>query len=816
MKKVQAMKAHQELDLLNKTTLELEEIYDQTLDRLPSRAPIYLPTERISLVDRILGAQHVQQIYQKDLDSSYRPKLRALREKYRNHKRCFLIGNGPSLNQTDLSVLRDEVTFAVNGFFLKQQHLDWTPTFYVVEDHLVAEDRAQDLKRLTGSIKFFPAYLGYIFDPSDDTIFYNHRPRKSYPEGFDFSMNADEITYTGCTVTFSLMQLAVYLGFREIYLIGVDASYQIPADAKSNEKYSVGVLDMQSDDPNHFNPDYFGKGYRWHDPQVEMMVQAYAEAKRALEGTEQRIYNATIGGQLEIFERRSYLQLFPQAHNPSKVAKHNQKIAEVSFPRLLVIDMTATGNGSATGEVKASLFGDWPASRFLQISQFDKNHLALTSMNGKGMYQSSSVQATEAEIAVDSFKPDIIIYRPVPKVPKLHTFAMETIRQSDCPLVTWLMDDWPRDLELSGSDEWQILGPDLSELLQHSKLRLSICDAMSDAFFRRYGVQFHSYANGVNPIEWPPQRHHEDNCLLLRYSGGLAPNMSLDSLLRIAKSVDILAQQGLNIVLEINTQPWWYKASSHLFEKFKNTTIATVNRTAEEYRNWVSGADITVIAYNHDQLTRRYVRYSMANKMPESLASGAVTFAHGPRGIATIDYLASTSAAVVVEEPTEDAVITSLRSLATNPGLRNKLARLARKIAFEKHNINDLRDDLRGQLFKVAVSSSHEPTSDFHSDALTQSVFSRAANRNINPDSAETEITNGLCPANLQTANRLTRDGFYRRALEQYLVLWTSARDQNNPMLSICRFNALYVARKLGLGSFETMDQLCEKMKSEK
>jgi Protein of unknown function DUF115 len=313
---------------------EQERIYADMLARLPSQAPIFLPTDKIPLTQKIRGIEHVLQIYQTDLNLIYRPRLQALRNRFKGQDRCFLIGNGPSLNQTDLSLLRDEVTFAVNGFFLKAADLDWKPTFYCVEDHLVAEDRAPWINDFHGPIKFFPAYLGYVFPADDNTIFYNHRPRKSYPHGFDFSREADKITYTGCTVTFSLMQLAAYLGFRNIYLIGVDASYDIPKDTQETKAYGVGVLDMKSDDPNHFDPNYFGKGFRWHDPQVDKMLEAYAEARRSLEGTGQTIYNATIGGQLEVFERVDYASLFPRAAPGHPVTIKRDTLAPTLAPTL--------------------------------------------------------------------------------------------------------------------------------------------------------------------------------------------------------------------------------------------------------------------------------------------------------------------------------------------------------------------------------------------------------------------------------------------------------------------------------------------------
>lgn len=677
---------------------DLDRIYDEALGRLPSRAPIYLPTERIAMIDRIIGVECVRKIYKEDLDVVYRPRLRALREKYKGRKRCFLIGNGPSLNRTDLSVLKDEVTFAVNGFFLKARDLDWRPTFYIVEDHLVAEDRAHWINRFEGPIKLFPAYLGYAFPPGEDTIFYNHRPRKSYPHGFDFSLEADKITYTGCTVTFSMMQIAAYLGFEEIYLIGVDASYDIPPDAQEGKHYAVGVLDMKSDDPNHFDPNYFGKGFRWHDPQVEKMVEAYAEARRTLEGTSQRIYNATVGGMLEVFERRSFGGLFPHARAPDQVERDNERLRGQKYPRLLVLDMTAMGNGTATGEVKASLFDGWPADRFLQIARHGKDGLAIVTPGEEGAYLTTAAPEAACWDAVEQFAPDAVLYRPVPNVPGLHDFAMRVINTQNKPLVTWLMDDWPMVTALNDPAEWARLGPDLNDLLSRAALNLSICDKMSSAFSERYGVPFRAFANGVNPVQWPALRHHEGRKLRIRYSGGLAKDMTLQSVLRVARVVEKLGREGHDISLEINTQSWWLRDFGKFFSDLKHVTVESVNRNAEDYRAWLAEADALLIAYNFDEETLRYVRYSMANKMPECLASGAVVTCLGPREIATVDYLANTGAAVVIEEPSDADIATALQNLMNDPARRNLLARRARDIAFDRHNIVDLRETLRGAI----------------------------------------------------------------------------------------------------------------------
>lgn len=281
-----------------------------SISRLPLRSPIFLPTSAFPKKDAIAGLKRVKSIYDHRLHTTYAEQLRAIRARYAGSDRCFVVGNGPSLNAMNLERLKGEVTFCVNGFFLKAPELSWTPTFYVVEDHLVAEDRRSDLAALQGPTKLYPANLAYCLPEADDTVFFNHRPRKSFPDGFDFSLQADEITYTGCTVTFTCMQLAAYFGFKDIYLLGVDADYALPKDAAVSADYGVSVIDMESDDPNHFDSDYFGKGYRWHDPQVEKMLAAYGEAEAVSRSNDFQFYNAGVGGKLEVFERVEFEELF--------------------------------------------------------------------------------------------------------------------------------------------------------------------------------------------------------------------------------------------------------------------------------------------------------------------------------------------------------------------------------------------------------------------------------------------------------------------------------------------------------------------------
>lgn len=264
----------------------------RTLTRLPYRLEVATQATRFQLAGHGLGV------------TSNERKLLALKSHYTG-RRAFVIGNGPSLRYTDIRKLKDEITIGSNGIFLLFEETCFRPTFYTVEDRLVAEDRAPTINKLTGMIKIFPTDLRQWLEPDEDTIYINFvRGRYS---GFPrFSPAFERVVYWGGTVTFFNLQLAYYLGIREIYLIGVDHDYQPPSEA---DEVDGLVITSHSADVNHFHPDYFGPGYRWHDPKVERMEQGYREAKRFFKAQGGVIYNATVGGRLEVFPRVEYTDI---------------------------------------------------------------------------------------------------------------------------------------------------------------------------------------------------------------------------------------------------------------------------------------------------------------------------------------------------------------------------------------------------------------------------------------------------------------------------------------------------------------------------
>lgn len=223
-------------------------------------------------------------------------------------ERCFIIGNGPSLNKLDLSLMKNDITFGVNAIYTNFEKMGFYPTYFAVEDIFVAEDRANEINSYKQSLKFFPNYVKHCIKKDEKTIFFNFVTKNLEVNSPPFSINAAEKVFFGGTVSYVCMQLAFYMGFSSVYLVGFDHNYIIP-----NSANVVGSsITSTEDDPNHFSSEYFGKGKRWHDPMVDRMEKSYNVAKNIFLENNRQILNATVGGKLEVFSRVDYYDLFKE------------------------------------------------------------------------------------------------------------------------------------------------------------------------------------------------------------------------------------------------------------------------------------------------------------------------------------------------------------------------------------------------------------------------------------------------------------------------------------------------------------------------
>ncbi|MBN2386526.1 MAG: DUF115 domain-containing protein [Anaerolineales bacterium] len=238
------------------------------------------------------------------LHSWRRQSIRTLAEMKdsRRGRRCFILGNGPSLRQTDLSKLRTEATFGLNRIYLLFPELGFTTTYLVSINDLVIEQCAAEIAALS-----VPTFLTWrsrrVFSnlaPGSFTL-----PTFLYTTytGPKFSRDARGRLWEGATVTYVALQLAFHLGFEQVILVGVDHNFVTQGEANQ-------TIVSAGDDPNHFSPHYFGTGFKWQLPDLETSERAYLLARDTYTRAGRQVLDATVGGKLTIFPKVEYNSLF--------------------------------------------------------------------------------------------------------------------------------------------------------------------------------------------------------------------------------------------------------------------------------------------------------------------------------------------------------------------------------------------------------------------------------------------------------------------------------------------------------------------------
>lgn len=230
--------------------------------------------------------------YEKSEDSHL---ITSMKDKHKGD-RCFIIGNGPSLRVDDLERLRGEYTFGANRIYEIFDQTKWRPTYYFAVDNsfieaeidrlnafelnklFLAADESLDLSRIKNAIRIFE-YTKFKVNKWNDTTAH-------------ISEDVSQYFSVGYTVTFTEIQAAIYMGFKEIILLGIDFCYSSVRDKRGRIHTNEGVMDYFS-----------GKKYESTVLPYYSNLYAYKAAKKYADEHDIKIINATRGGKLEVFER---------------------------------------------------------------------------------------------------------------------------------------------------------------------------------------------------------------------------------------------------------------------------------------------------------------------------------------------------------------------------------------------------------------------------------------------------------------------------------------------------------------------------------
>jgi hypothetical protein len=221
-------------------------------------------------------------------------------------KACFIIGNGPSLRADDLERIRQKgfICFGANKITRIYGKTSWRPDYYVCIDNLVLTQNIHEILLRVDCPIFLDSRRKKMIKDFESVI--GRRLRNIHFLGYRVCKNNEafvpsgHLLFSGGTVTFTAIELAWMMGFRTFYLIGCDHTYGAYRNIKKTARTLTADINTNED---YFAANYMRRGEIMNVGDMDKATEGYMSAREYIMRHGGRIFNATRGGLLEVFER---------------------------------------------------------------------------------------------------------------------------------------------------------------------------------------------------------------------------------------------------------------------------------------------------------------------------------------------------------------------------------------------------------------------------------------------------------------------------------------------------------------------------------
>lgn len=293
---------------------------------------------------------------------------------------------------------------------------------------------------------------------------------------------------------------------------------------------------------------------------------------------------------------------------------------------------------------------------------------------------------------IKEFNPDVIYAQPFNY--RDMVFTLQVIRATGIPLAVHIMDD-----SVSFSNKPNLLyffwkkkiQNTFAHLVKVAKIHLSISDAMSAEYLRRYNKKFVPFRNPIDLDAWLPYIKTDwsmkDEVKII-YTGRLAePN--IHALKQFCKAVERVRNSGIPVKLHIfsidyvpgvEIQVGQYQS----VEFHKAVPFKEIPALLTQY-------DIALLPFDFNKKGRKYAKYSISTKTSEYMISGVPIFLYAPEDIAITKYATDHECMFVNSSDNPDDLVNDLKLLATNENLRSRLAKKSIAVAKNDSDSSSVR-----------------------------------------------------------------------------------------------------------------------------
>ncbi|MDE6851311.1 MAG: HAD hydrolase family protein [Lachnospiraceae bacterium] len=230
-------------------------------------------------------------------------------------ERVFILCSGPSISELDLTLLKNEKTIAVNSFYLHKDCQIISPTYYcepAFEEYSSFETVAQHLREMEQATPEAHYFFG-IKEKENVEKVNEFEGRCVNYMAFTNEYDRSDIDLTRCvmgvqSVSIMALEIAIYMGFTEIYLLGTEHDSLLTGKYTHFYEYQESIaanedkmLDEQGNIRYTFDEELSAIYNLWEQYKI---IRKIAKKKRI------KIYNATPAGVLDLFEKKEFYMLF--------------------------------------------------------------------------------------------------------------------------------------------------------------------------------------------------------------------------------------------------------------------------------------------------------------------------------------------------------------------------------------------------------------------------------------------------------------------------------------------------------------------------
>ncbi|MFZ4707043.1 MAG: hypothetical protein ACOYMF_13640 [Bacteroidales bacterium] len=285
---------------------------------------------------------------------------------------------------------------------------------------------------------------------------------------------------------------------------------------------------------------------------------------------------------------------------------------------------------------------------------------------------------------------------------ELIRFVDELRRKSGIPVAVHIMDDWPSTIASQQKGPFKYfwhstIEREFRKLLAKSTVKLSISEAMSDEYLRRYGISFQPFHNPIDVKYWSAfskTSYESSTVFTILYAGRIGTGLTT-CLKDVAKAINNLIKKGYKIEFRIQST-----TKSPFLDELVSFGFVKLNPIApySELPKIFSQSDLLLMPNDFDAKSITFLKYSMPTKASEYMVSGTPILLYSSPETAVAMHAAKYNWAYVVSENDTGKLETAIAGIYQNTGLRERLGNTARDFAIRNYDDIIIRDLFRKSL----------------------------------------------------------------------------------------------------------------------